>query len=33
VIAQELVRELLAMGNKTQTCSLVDLATRAGLLN
>ena len=33
VIAQELVRELLARGKKTQTRSLVDLAKRAGLLN
>jgi len=33
VIAQELVRELLARGKKTQTRSLVDMAKRAGLLN
>lgn len=33
VIAQELVREMLARGKKAQTRSLTDLATRAGLLH
>jgi transcriptional regulator with XRE-family HTH domain len=33
VIAQELVREMLARGRKAQTRSLTDLATRAGLLH
>ncbi len=33
VIAQEIVREMLARGKRTQTTALAALASRAGLLH